>query len=77
MITLDEFKEKAITRVTVKLEAQANKKIRMDRNAYIDYINGLICGYELTKGVVLKKEVRQELLADIMIESGVMAEVLV
>ena len=77
MITLDEFKEKAITRVAVKLDVQKNKTLHMDRDAYIDYINGLINGYELTKGVVLKKEVRQELLADIMIESGVMAEVLV
>ena len=77
MITIEEFKEKAIIRVAVKLEAQVNKKIRMDRNAYVDYINGLINGYELTKGVVLKKEVRQEMLADIMIESGVMGEVLV
>lgn len=77
MITLDEFKEKAIVRVAIKLEAQSKKKIHMDRNAYVDYINGLINGYELTKGVILKKEVRQEMLVDIMIESGVMAEVLV
>lgn len=77
MCTLEEFKEKAIYKVSIKLDAQAKRKLKMDRTDFVNYINGLINGYELTVGAPIERDIKKMLLVDIMIDSGVMAEVLV
>ena len=77
MIALERFKKKASERVAKVLEAKQKNNKQWNRNKYQIYIRGLIRGYEITKGVTLKDEVVKGLVTDIMIDSGVMAEVLV
>lgn len=77
MITLDEYKQKVIKKVARVLAKKRDANRQWDRDRYISYILGLLNGYEMTKGVRIKKETKKRLLVDIMVDSGVMAEVLV
>ena len=76
-IALERFKLFAITCVEDKLERQRKAIKPWGRDEYICYITGLIDSYVFANGRRLDVDTRKLLRVDIMVESGVMAEVLV
>ena len=74
-----EFITIATKETRAKLNAQSAKpdSLRMKRGDYIAFINGMIKGFEICNAVTLAKDAKRDIVIDIMINSGVLNDVLI